>query len=580
MYLNYAATKALIRTECETLGLGCVFHDPGEIPSPYSDGTSLHLNKPQGMWSDVQWAMWKYEVYHEMGHEDAINNKPNWKEVLEEKKIATGSLLGSLFNLVEDHVQEHNRIGAFKGRDRTLKYGRSLFVNERLLAQEVLAKPAETREGGIFKVCAVYDTLCREDWNEYLRGGTMHAAKALEGDEAIKFDKLVKSGIRIQDGKNGYESYEIAKKLLDAMGEDAEEEERKAQEQLEKGESSGTQSGDGEGGDESTAGGLSEDAAKEIAGYSFHTHYEKPDKDMSGYNSSMQGQHIEYGEMSGSQSFTPKEFEEIIMKSEYYNGMPIRNTYTEQYDAAIASVTGGEMLASKVKRLFVSKKQALWEHGTKRGRISGKNLWKARGPIYSQEVFRKKVQRLDVDTAVTVLCDFSGSMSGNKYVHAAKAGIMLNEAVAKIGVPIELLGFSESREGPIHAVMKSFSEVRVSEPELRNRYAIASNWMGQNSDGESIVWAYTRLIKREESRKVLIVLSDGSPAAYNGSHGAEWNYTKKVVEHIQDKTPVEIYGVGIMDSNVKQFYKDYKIITKSEELEDLLLGLVKTKILK
>ena len=33
----------------------------------------------------------------------------------------------------------------------------------------------------------------------------------------------------------------------------------------------------------------------------------------------------------------------------------------------------------------------------------------------------------------------------------------------------------------------------------------------ENIDGEAISWAYNRLIKRKEERKILMVISDGAP---------------------------------------------------------------------
>lgn len=585
MRLDYAAVKDYIRAECATIGLGVVFHEEGTIPGPYTDAKNLHLFEPQGMWTDEQWDMWKYEMEHEIGHEAPENSSPHWKEVMEKYEVGGGSLLGSLFNLVSDHVQEHNRVGKYSGRDRTLKRGRALFTDQRLISTESVTTQAETREGAIFKVVALYDAYCRESWNEWLRGSTLHAVKALEGDEAVKWEKLYKSGIKIQDGKNEEESYQIAKQLLNAMGEDAEEEERKAQQQYKQAKSGGSQPGegkegegsDGEGGGEGD--GLSEKAKEEIKARSFHTHYQKVEDQKDSYNTSGTGSHIDYYTVEYGTRLTPKEGTIVDMKSGKYGGLHVLTSTVEQYKHEIDDVHGGEMLASKVKRLFTSMKQVQWEHGQKRGRISGKNLWKAKGPIYSDEVFRRKQVKLDMDTAITVLCDFSGSMSGYKYAHAAKAALMLNEAVVKIGAPVELLGFSENHDGPINVIMKSFGEIRVSEGELKQRYAIAANWMGQNSDGESIAWAYGRLKQRQEKRKVLIVLSDGSPASWNGDYGAEVVYTREVVKHIEENTPVEIYGVGIMDENVKHFYKEYKVINSGEELEDMLLGLVKTKIM-
>jgi cobalamin biosynthesis protein CobT len=195
------------------------------------------------------------------------------------------------------------------------------------------------------------------------------------------------------------------------------------------------------------------------------------------------------------------------------------------------------------------------------------------------DVYKKRTTQLELNTAVSILADHSGSMAGDKYAHACKAGLMLNEAMGKIGVPVELLGFSEDGRGPINVIIKPFTEVTAPQSELQERYASAGSWMCQNSDGESIVWAFNRLRKRKEKRRILIVLSDGSPAAYNGSSMAEYYYTQQVVESIEEDTPIEIYGIGIMDDNVKRIYKDHKVLHHADDLENMLLGLVKNKVL-
>lgn len=570
MRLDYYGAKKYVRLECEEAGKSIAFHKDGEIPGPHTDGTTIHVFEPNAMWDEAQWENWEYEVYHEIGHESPENSAPHWKDVVAKHKVGGGTLLFSLYNLVSDHVQEHNRIGKYSGRDRILKKGRANFVIDRLLDSKKMLGSEPTKNASMFKVVAIYDTYCRESWNPYLSGVSKPAADSLDGYEAELWDKLYKSGIRIDEQHNEEEAYQTAKRLLDAMGENSEEHEKESQKQYAS--QNGGEPAEGEG---AGTGKLSDKDEAAMEGYVFHVHYSKPDSDCYPSGDSV---HIDYNSVITGGAFVPNDPLIVDIKNGEYAGLDRDSGWKKMALREIRQVDGGKVLAGQVKRLLISMKQLRWEHGQKRGHISSKNLWKAKGPVYSAEVFKKRTSQVELDTAVTILTDNSGSMSGSKFGHAARAGIMLNEAMSKIGVPVELLSFSECRQGPVNIIVKSFTD-RVSDAELEDRYAECGQWMWQNSDGESIMWAATRLARRKEKRRVLIVLSDGSPAAYNGGSGMEYHYTKQVVERIE-KSHIEIYGIGIMDDNVSRIYSDYKVLNRSKDLEDMLLGLVKSKLLK
>jgi len=587
MRLDYHGTKAYIRMECDGANKSVQFHAYGTIPSPHTDGRTIHLYEPDGAWTDEQWDDWEYECQHEIGHEAPENVHPHWKEVMEEKNVAMGTLLQMLYNLMSDHVQEHNRVGKYAGRDRILKKGRARFVNDRLL--DKIDEPVMQPEAKIMKAAAVYDTVRRGKWNEWISGVGVAATLGLPDDELEIYNKLCDKDIRIEEGKNEWDAYQFALDILDAAGEDSKKHEEMNKEMKEaqsgKGKPQpGGDKGEGEGEEGEGAvgkGELSDEAKKEMEGMIYHTHYDKPVE--GAYTSPTDGQHIEYPDdilAAGRGGFCPQEFTEMNLRRKEYGGRSTDPWRIGWARDAINGVEGGKLLAGQVRKLLISMKQSRWQHGEKRGKVSSKNVWKAKGPMYDDRVFKQKTTKLELDTAVTVLTDNSGSMAGDKFHHAAKAGVMLSEAMQKAGVPVELLSFSEDGNGPVHIVVKEFNERIGNESVLVDRYAECTQWMCQNSDGESIQWAYNRLIKRKEKRRVLIVLSDGSPAAYNGAHGAEYAYTHHVIRTIEDKTPVEIYGIGIMDTNVKRLYREHKVLSNASDLENMLIGLVKQKVLK
>jgi len=158
--LNYYSAKKYVQMECADTGKQIKFHKKGSIQGAHTDGTTIHVIEPNGLWGDEEWAEWEYEVYHEIGHESPENCSPHWKDMIIDRGVSIQTLLGSLWNLMSDHIQEHNRVGRYAGRDKILKLGRMRFVRDRLLSSEKMSKEQETKEGKIFKVVAIYDTLC------------------------------------------------------------------------------------------------------------------------------------------------------------------------------------------------------------------------------------------------------------------------------------------------------------------------------------------------------------------------------------------------------------------------------------
>jgi cobaltochelatase CobT len=68
-------------------------------------------------------------------------------------------------------------------------------------------------------------------------------------------------------------------------------------------------------------------------------------------------------------------------------------------------------------------------------------------------------------------------------------------------------------------------------------------------DGEAVEWACRRMRKHGELRKILIVISDGSPmdSATNLANDEYYldNHLKQVVEQFDNESEIEIYGLGV-----------------------------------
>ena len=95
----------------------------------------------------------------------------------------------------------------------------------------------------------------------------------------------------------------------------------------------------------------------------------------------------------------------------------------------------------------------------------------------------------------------------------------------------------------------------------------------ENIDGEAILWAYNRIKKRKEVRKIIMVISDGAPVddstlSVNSGDYLE-KHLKQTVKFIEDKTDTEILAIGI-GHDVSRYYSKAIKITDVQELGDVM----------
>ena len=91
----------------------------------------------------------------------------------------------------------------------------------------------------------------------------------------------------------------------------------------------------------------------------------------------------------------------------------------------------------------------------------------------------------------------------------------------------------------------------------------------ENIDGEALDWAYERLKKRQEQRKIMMVISDGAPVDDSSLSVNSGNYLelhlKKVISKIESDDDIELIAIGI-GHDVTRYYKRAVTIIDVEEL--------------
>ena len=253
-------------------------------------------------------------------------------------------------------------------------------------------------------------------------------------------------------------------------------------------------------------------------------------------------------------------------------------------------------LANKLQRELLAKQNRAWEFDLEEGLLDSSKLPRIIMDPYNSLSFKKEKDLDFKDTIVTLLIDNSGSMRGRPITIAAICADILSRTLERCDVKVEILGFTtknwkggKSREewnknnkpknpGRLndlrHIIYKSAdSHWRQSKKNIG--LMLKEGLLKENIDGEAITWAYNRLKKRKEERKILMVISDGAPVddstlSVNSGDFLE-KHLKKIVKNIENKSDVEILAIGI-GHDVSRYYSKAIKITDVQELGDVMIG--------
>jgi cobalamin biosynthesis protein CobT len=219
-----------------------------------------------------------------------------------------------------------------------------------------------------------------------------------------------------------------------------------------------------------------------------------------------------------------------------------------------------------------------WERHLETGILDTRALH--RPFVGDPRMFANRVKREKIHTAVTLLQDCSSSMHGKKFNTSIQLAALFCDALEMANVPCEVLGFTTHynarptfgirHESLLHVVFKSFQERAWSH---RNDWYAMNDLLGQNVDGEGVLWAAKRLVVRPERRKVLFVLSDGIPMAMVDGRGTGGVYI--LHSHLRESVRaaelagIEVIGVGIRTDAPRYFYRKHVVY---DSLGDLMTG--------
>jgi len=252
-------------------------------------------------------------------------------------------------------------------------------------------------------------------------------------------------------------------------------------------------------------------------------------------------------------------------------------------------------LANKLQRQLMAKQNRAWDFDLEEGVLDSSKLPRIIIDPYNSLSFKKEKDLDFKDTVVTLLIDNSGSMRGRPITIAAICADILSRTLERCSVKVEILGFTtknwkggKSREewnklGKIknpgrlndlrHIIYKS-ADTHWRQSKKNLGLMLKEGLLKENIDGEAITWAFSRLYKRKEERKILMVISDGAPVddstlSVNSGDFLEKNL-KKIVKFIENKSDIEILAIGI-GHDVSRYYKKAIKISDVQELGDVMI---------
>jgi len=574
-------------------GLGCHF-DLYPDETPYNNGKELHLFKIQPNCTTQQLDQIRAYIVHEVGHKlytdfDIMRTKPELASPVDDKS----SLVKQVWTQLEDHRVDYLTVahGDYVGDKH------NLMNLEDIISEQVIPdvlKNIENLDFNTTVLATVYamDIQQRDGFlpGAGIPGDNLYEALSTKAKRTKVVKKLHKHDYElakvreIMDPKLGSEAtYQLAIKLV----EDAEkqEEEDKKEQQQQNGQ------GDGDGSKDNADGDENKEVAVQVNA--------RPQHEPEGETVTVDESVMDKPEHDATYSTTLSGLEDYailnLAKHTLYIGDSVYSRRKDKCNEvlheqglnrpgvavdigvnAALNTCDCSQLQNQVRRMLQAKSRAITQHNMKRGKLSGKDVYRvtmkdAKG--FNERVFHNKRDALSLDVSVSLLCDFSGSMSGDRIANAIAATQLLANTLKSLQINHEIAGFTTLGTSITHILFKEFNlPARDLHKNMCNAFTLAS----ANSDGDSILFAANRLHAQRSKRKVMLVLSDGSPAS--SKDGDDYQLLTSVLKSIESGSNIEVMGLGICTDYGKDYYKTWETLEHASDLQSGILNILRKQV--
>ena len=252
-------------------------------------------------------------------------------------------------------------------------------------------------------------------------------------------------------------------------------------------------------------------------------------------------------------------------------------------------------LANRLQRFLLAQQNRSWEFNKEEGLLDTSKLHKIVIDPVTPLTYKIEKDIEFRDTVVSLLVDSSGSMRGRSMTVAAICADIISTTLERCNVKTEVLGFTtrqwkggESRKRWVedgkppnpgrlndirHIIFKS-ADMPWRRGQKNFGLMLREGLLKENVDGEALIWAHDRLMRREEQRKILMVISDGAPVDDSTLSSNPNNYLdlhlRQVIHSIETQSSVNLIAIGI-GHDVTRYYQKAVTIHRAEELGGAML---------
>ena len=226
-------------------------------------------------------------------------------------------------------------------------------------------------------------------------------------------------------------------------------------------------------------------------------------------------------------------------------------------------------LARELKALLSQPQRDGWDSAREEGLIDGRRLAQLVASPTERRLFRVEREEPAADCVLGFLIDCSGSMKQHIEAVAMLVDVFVR-ALEQAGVASEVLGFSTgawnggrarrdwqragrpAKPGRLnercHMVFKAADTTwRRARPDIAA--LLHAEAFREGIDGEAVDWACERLNARDETRRILVVISDGCPmdGATHLANDLQFldRHLRQVVMRHEREGRIGIFGVGV-----------------------------------
>lgn len=261
-------------------------------------------------------------------------------------------------------------------------------------------------------------------------------------------------------------------------------------------------------------------------------------------------------------------------------------------------------LSARLQRRLLAQQARQWEFDLEEGLIDASRLDRVVLSPGFAAAYKQEMESSFRETLVTLLIDNSGSMRGRPIETACITADIVAAALERCSISSEILGYTTSDwkggqsardwkaagKPPDPGRLNDILHVIYKDADTPLRRArdslcamLSPSLLKENIDGEALIWAVGRMLRRPESRKLLIVISDGAPV---DKATIEANSDKLLLDrHLRDtiswitrSTPIELAAIGLKH-DVEDYYRNAVEIENVDNLADVVIALIDNELL-